>query len=116
MCLVLYLLFAFIPGLHAALHPAITGAQNPLESLPLAEMTTACPDGCENPQHQHLRATHNCRICKTGWSPVTILQSEERRLPADHARQPLARGTAFSLRAPDIRIEHARAPPQSPLL
>ena len=116
LCLGLYLLFAFIPAVHAAVHPATTGTQDPLEGPPLAELTVACPDGCENPQHRHLRGAHNCPVCKTGWSPAAISHSEDLGLPTDYARQPLAHGNAFSLRAPDIRIEHARAPPQSPLL
>lgn len=115
-CLALYLLFAFIPGLHAALHPVSTGPDNPLQGPLLAELTAACPDGCENPQHRHLRGTHSCPVCKTGWSPVAIPHAEQRGLALDHGRLALAHGDAFSLRAPDIRIEHARAPPRSLLL
>lgn len=115
-CLALYLLFAFIPGLHAALHPAPSGAGNPQQGPPMAELTTACPDGCENPQHRHLRGTHNCPVCKTGWSPAAVPQSEQRGLAPDYKGLALAQGNAFSRRAPDVRIEHARAPPQSSLL
>lgn len=115
-CLVLYVLFAFIPGLHATLHPAgVDAPAMPTDTL-LAEISASCPDGCENPEHRHLSPTHECPVCKTGWSPNAVPGVSDSGLPASDASQPLAHPDRFARRAPDIRIEQARAPPQSPPL
>ena len=113
LCLALYLLFAFIPGLHAALHPLLVESPDLVGAGCPTEISSTCPDDCENPQHRHLAGTDDCPVCKTGWSPSAIPHLEDRGLPATYASEPLARGAGFALRAPDIRIEHARAPPEN---
>ncbi len=115
LCLALYLLFAFIPGLHGALHPAAmpVGAAT-TASLP--EVAAACPDGCENPEHRHLTGDHDCPVCKTGWNSSALPQPQNRGLLVDHGGAGLAQVSGFSLRTPYIRTENARAPPEHPLL
>ena len=82
----------------------------------LPEVTAACPDGCENPEHRHLNRSHDCPVCKTGWTPNAIPHQQDRGLPVSCGGSDLVREGGFSLLTSHVRIENARAPPEHLLL